>query len=88
MSATGASPWERGLVWCVSPARHERHLMADRERHSDGTTGKSRRSPVGWLLGAVLLVILAILALRGIGAGVDRDGSANADGPGANAEAH
>ena len=62
--------------------------MADRDHHSDGTPGKSRRSPVALLLGAVLLVILAILALRGITAGVDRDGSANADGPPQNAEAH
>jgi hypothetical protein len=43
---------------------------------------------MGWLIGGALLVLLAILALRGISAGVDKDGSANADGPGANAEAH
>jgi hypothetical protein len=70
------------------PGDSARNPMADRDHHTDGTPGKSRRSPLGWLLGGALLVLLAILALRGMSAGVDRDGSANADGPAANADAH
>ena len=62
--------------------------MVDRRDRTDGGAHKSRRSPVGWLLGGALILLLVILALRGTFAGVDRDGSANADGPGANAEAH